>query len=347
MSAGWNELGFDVGMPHMAPGHKLSEVEFYKALASQQWGSIAKLLDRPVQEIVSADGERLYGSYIGMELCFGEDHSPERFGEGASVHLHNRIGVFAERFIEGFTVFDDAPIAASHLEKIHSLDDLRSQGLPYAYSTNALIARVAGNSRLKIFKPAGIEHIGGPALTATPEGIVDQRAAQSTGLIKPFSDQKGIALIPQKNESVRYKINFESDLNGAGLTYFVRYAAMMNYAERIFLTEHLSPPVSADFNACLSTEHRRTYFFGNAAAGEEVEILVSAQILPPEQTPLAVLSSGHRKLLRILFRIDLYRGSDKTLMASCLVRKAAHVPGDANHVLMEVERLLARISAAS
>ena len=43
-------------------------------------------------------------------------------------------------------------------------------------------------------------------------------------------------------------------------------------------------------------------------------------------------------------RVDLYRGSDKALMASTRVRKALNVPGDQKAVLMEAERFLRRVS---
>ncbi len=49
MTTAWNEFGFKVAMPHMAPGGKLSEVEMFKALGSFQWDAIGILLGRPSQ----------------------------------------------------------------------------------------------------------------------------------------------------------------------------------------------------------------------------------------------------------------------------------------------------------
>jgi probable biosynthetic protein (TIGR04098 family) len=344
MTANWNDFEFKVAMPHMAPGGKLSEVELFKTLGSYQWEAIGNLLGQPSQEIVADNGERLYSSFIDIELCFGDSFAPESFGEGARVHVRNRVNVFAQRFMEGLFVFSDSPIPDERLEKIESLEDLRSQELPWAYMTNAFVARLGGNTKLKVYKPAGIESISVSELSASPAGIVDQREAQTKGAIEGFGEARRIPLVPRDHEPIRYRVQHESDLNGAGLLYFARYPAIMNYAERIFLSERLDPPISTAFNACLSCDHRRIYYFANAAENEEVEISLSAELLVPGRRPLKVLASGHRKLLELEFRVDLYRGSDKTLMASSLVRKTLNAPGDANQVQMEVERILARFA---
>jgi probable biosynthetic protein (TIGR04098 family) len=343
MTATWNEFGFTVAMPHMAPGGKLSEVELFKMLGSYQWDAIGLLLGRPTQEILSDNGERLYSSFLDIELCFGKARTPESFGEGTRVYVRNRVNVFAQRFMEGFFVFSDEEVPEEILDKVQTREDLRALELPWAYMTNAFIARLGGNTKLKVYKPAGIEDLAVSELTATPAGIVDQRKVQSSGVIDTFGGEAPTrSLVPKRDDPIRYQIQPESDLNGAGLLYFARYPAIMNYGERVFMAERLDPPLSSALNACLSCEHRRIYYFANASEHEEVEIRVDAELIPQHGSGRHVLPSGHRKVLELLIRIDLYRASDKTLMASSLVKKAAHVPGDANSVIFEVERFLAR-----
>jgi probable biosynthetic protein (TIGR04098 family) len=330
----------------MSPGGKLSEVEMFKVLGSFQWDAIGLLLGSPSQEIKADGGERLYSSFIDIELDFGKNHSPEHFSEGTEVFIRNRVKVFAERFMEGLFLFSDEPISDEALEGIDSLEDLRSQDLPWAYMTNAFIARIGGNTKLKVFKPAGIESIKLDELSETPSGIVDQRRAQMTGEIEGFGDSMEIELCspnPTTASPIPYRVLHESDLNGAGLLYFARYPAIMNYAERIFLSERMSPPLSTELNASLSCERRRIYYFANASENEIVEMTVRASVIPPVGAARHVLPSGHRRVLEFLFRVDMYRGSDRALMASSLVKKALHVPGDMNQVLMEVERLLTRL----
>ena len=87
----------------------------------------------------------------------------------------------------------------------------------------------------------------------------------------------------------------------------------------------------------------QTVFFGNAGGDDEIDLYVSAHAIPPEESMPHILNTGHRRPIRFLFRIDLYRVSDKSLIASTLVHKGAHVPGDQKAVLAEAERLLHRL----
>jgi len=335
----WNDFGFTVGMPTMAPGHKLSEVELLKWLAYYQWEAIARMLGRPPHEIVSDGGERLYASLVDVELCFGPRHSQERFGEGAQVHAKNRIGVYAHRFVEGLFVLDDADVPPALLDGITSRAGLRAHPGAYAAMTNVFIARVAGNTKLKVFTPLGIADAAADVLTEQPEGVSEQRRVQASGAMGHVaSHPDAIPLAPRSGNRITYPVVPESDLNGAGLIYFSRFVAMMNYAERRLLASGLDVPVSLPLALCLSTEHRRVFYFANADASDSVDVRVSAALLPPDDG--AARASRVRTPFRLHVRFDLHRGSDQVLMASAEVRRALNVPADAKDVLMEAERLL-------
>jgi hypothetical protein len=166
---------------------------------------------------------------------------------------------------------------------------------------------------------------------------------QGGAAIAPLDDgPAGIALQPARPERILYHIVHESDLNGAGLVYFARYEAMMNYGERAFLGRQLEVPVSNEFVSCLSTEHRKAYFFANASPGDDVDVRISAELLPPGSFTAPPATRPHRTPMKFRFRLDLYRCADNVLMATSLVRKALNVPGAAKAVLTESERLLRR-----
>ena len=344
MGFAWHEFGFNVGMPHMAAGEKLSEVEFLKTLALYQWESIARLLGRQPRDIATDSGERLYGSVIDFQMSLGR-HSPESLGEGADVFVRNRISVFANRFVEGLFGFDDAPIPDSDLAKIASLEDLRAQERPWAYMTNAFIARMGGNARLKIYVPSGMDALDGEPLASSPPGIEDQRVAQATGEMAEFDETPKRRIEPARNAGpIEYQILWESDVNGAGLVYFARYVAMANYVERMFLRDQLDVPLTSQLVMYLSCERRRVFYFANASPEETVDLQVRAELVEPGTFDDARGAKRHRTPLKLEFRVDLYRGSDKALMASTRVRKALNVPGDQKAVLMEAERFLRRVS---
>jgi probable biosynthetic protein (TIGR04098 family) len=342
MSADWNSYDFVVQMPHMAPGEKLSEVEFLKMLAAHQWESIARALGRRPPAIVTGQGERLYGSVIDVELHLGERHGMEVLGEDAHIRVRNRVRFYAKKFVEGLFVIDDEEIPDSLVDGIESRKDLRGFRGSWACMTNAFIARTGGNARLKVFKPAGADSVDVPELHETPLGIVEQGRVQRTGEMEPLEGEPAgaLPLRDRGDEPIIYPIVAESDLNGAGLVYFARYEAMMNYGERIFLSRRLDRPVSSELISYLSTEHRRAYFFANANPTELVEVRVDALLLPPGSFPEPDASRPFRVPFKLVFRIDLYRGSDGVLMASSRVRKSLTVPAAAKAALAEAERLL-------
>lgn len=343
MSSSWHDFSFVVQMPHMAPGEKLSEVEFLKILAAYQWESIARALGRRPSKIASDQGERLYGSVIDVELRFVEGHSQESLGEDVTIHVRNQVRFYAKRFVEGLFVIDNQPIPDSLLTSVKSRADLGSLSLSWGCMTNAFIARAGGNLRLKVFKPAGADELEIPEMQETPFGIAEQSRVQGSGEIQSLGGETGGAeLAPRKVGPVVYTIVPESDLNGAGLVYFARYEAMMNYGERRFLTEHLNEPISRELVSYLSTEHRKAFFFANADPTDDVEVRVCARLWKRGEFE-AESPAGHRTPMKFLFRIDLHRASDKMLMASSLVRKALHVPGKAKAVVNESERLLRRL----
>jgi probable biosynthetic protein (TIGR04098 family) len=343
MSSEWNDFSFVVQMPHMAPGEKLSEVEFLKMIAAYQWESIARALGRRPSQITSPQKERLYGSVIDVELKFSDAHSLDILGEDAEIHVRNRVRFYARKFVEGLFLIDDKPIPDSEVEKVERREDLRSHGLSWACMTNAFIVRAGGNVKLKVFRPEAADGARIPELDHTPYGISEQGRVQASGHIEPLGDDDAHPLVWLGREPVVYEIVPESDLNGAGLVYFARYEAMMNYGERRFLCERLEWPFSSELVSYLSTEHRKAFFFANASPTDEVEIRVSAGVMRPGTYPAPPASLPYRVPLKLLFRIDLHRGSDKALMASSLVRKSLNAPGSAKAVLAEVDRFLRRL----
>jgi probable biosynthetic protein (TIGR04098 family) len=343
MKSPWHDNRFVVQMPHMAPGERLSEVEFLKLLAAYQWSGIAHMLGRKPSEITNDARERLYGSVIDVEMKLADPHSMEVLGEDAEIRVRNRVTSYAKKFVEGLFVIDDHDVPDSLLATIKRREDLRSIPASWAAMTNAFIAPTGSNTRLKVYKPAGIDEREVEEMATPPQGVRLQAHVQGGAAIEPLDDgPAGVRIAAQRPEPILYHIVHESDLNGAGLVYFARYESMMNYGERKFLGRQLDVPVSNELVSCLSTEHRKAYFFANASPGDDVDVRVEAELLPPGSFAAAPPSRPHRTPMKFRFRLDLYRSSDNVLMATSLVRKALNVPGSAKAVLMECDRLLKR-----
>ncbi|PWT89947.1 MAG: hypothetical protein C5B54_08090 [Acidobacteria bacterium] len=339
----WHDFEFTVGMPHMVPG-KLSEVELLKVLGACQWDSISSLLGQRSNEIVNAFEERLYASFINIELQFKNDQGQDNFDEGAHVFIKNGVSVYAKKFIEGFSVFSTSAIAEDSVKTISKREDLLQSDHSWAYLTNAFVTRAAGNSRLKVFEPQAMKTRDIPAADALPAGIAEHEKVQFNGKIDGFAQAEQHITLPVRNtDAIQYKIVPESDLNGASLLYFARYVAMMNYAERIFLTERMLPPLTTQLVFALSTESRRIFYFANADPNDVVNILVKGAVIK-DDAPVRQSSGKQRPPITFIFEFTLYRASDNNLMAISCVKKSLQIPGSEKSLLAEAARFTARIS---
>lgn len=334
----WLNYQFTVGMPHMVP-NKLSEVELLKWLGNYQWESISRLLGRKSHEIVNLEKVRLYASFISVELFFPSTRPIDAFEEGSTVVVRNRVASYGRRFVEGLLLFDCEDIPTTVTERLTRKVDLARSERPWAYVTNAFIARGGTNTKLKIFEPDGMDAAHIPVLKSPPVGITEHQEVQASGRIENQlpDGAKPLAVVGSAAEFV-YKISPESDLNGAALLYFARYVAMMDYGVRRFLAEKLARPVSSALIECLSTEHRRIFYFVNADSSDSVRIFVQAWRLPSTRAPA---TAGKSTIGRFLFRLDLYRASDGALMASALVTKALVVPDGDKGLVSEAGRFVA------
>jgi probable biosynthetic protein (TIGR04098 family) len=331
------QLSFTVGMPNMVPD-QLSEVELLKLYAEFQWVQLGNALDCPSHLLTSEEGERLYASVIQVESRFGRDGNISQFQEGDVVHARGAVQFYAKHFVEGWTLFDKKEIPEETVAAISTKSDLENLDTTYICMTNAIVARLADNSRLKTFSPAGIKDKDVPASKEKPLGIVEHDQVMQSGQIEPFYDEERLTpIVPVDTSPVPYAIQLENDVNGAGLLYFARYVAMMNYAERIFLLRNLDRPFSQPLTRYLSTERRRSYFFANAAETDEVLVHVSAAVVDLDQP--AKKSSGLRTdALRLQLTFDLHRKSDGVLMAKSVVSKMLSIPNRYSSLLGEARR---------
>lgn len=333
---------FKVGMPHLAP-EKLSEVELLRLLGAYRWEVISQMWGVPSHDIVNRDNERLYASFINIELNFGRGHLLETLSEGTLVQVDENVSSYAGKFVEGVAVLSTPQQERPPMDSLETLADARRLDLPWVYMTNAFVAPRDSNNRLLVCAPVGSGEQELPRTAQLPLGIAEHEEVQTSGVIQPF-EEAGPAwpLSPRDGAPIPYDIALESDINGAGLVYFCRYVSIMNYAERVLLTERLGSPLSIHAVASLSTERRRLFYFANAGPADKVEVVLSAQVMPPGDEQLDTGDSPFCTMARFLFRADLFRCSDRTLMASSLAQKAMNVHRSRKAVIKDVQRFLAR-----
>jgi len=339
------ELSFTVGMPNMAPD-QLSEVELLKLFAEFQWEQIGQALDCPPHLLASEEGERLYPSVIQFEEHFGSDSTIAQFREGDPVHARGHTRFYAKHFVEGWALFDKKPVSADAIAAIESPADLTAHGGTWISMTNAMVARFVDNSRLKTLSPAGMAEKDVVTTSEKPSGIAQHEAVLQTGEVEPFySADRLREIVPDDPSPIRYGIELENDINGAGLLYFARYVAMMNRAERVFLRERLSRPVSQPLVHFLSTWRRRTYIFSNAPETDGVLLHVRAHAADLDEAPRRH-DPLRTEVLRLQFDFELHRESDGVLMARSVVAKSLSIPNRYTALQAEARRFAERLRSA-
>lgn len=328
----WQRYTLDVRMPHLAPGARLSEVELLKQLGAFQWETIAGQIGRPASQITNANGDRLYASFVEIELELAGDDTLEALGEDARIHLANRVRFYGGKFVDGVMVFGQQPVSDEDLAALGERDSLRKRGMSWACMTNAFIARNGSNAGLRVFRPKVDDDRALATTREPPDGIQEQIRVQSGGELRLDGDEgAGTAVEPAFAGPIVYPISPESDLNGAGLLYFARYPAIIAHAERVFFTERLATPVSRPLVACLSTRARRLVYFANAADTDTVEVRLRARLEALTDDAATLF----RTPLALWLEADLRRGSDKVLMARSSARKVLRIPADAKPVVLE------------
>jgi probable biosynthetic protein (TIGR04098 family) len=337
------ELSFTVGMPNMAPD-QLSEVELLKIYAEFQWVQLGAALECPSHLLVNEAGDRLYASVVQVESRFGLDDTISNFQEGDVVHARGHVQFYARSIVEGWAVFGKEAVPRETVTAIKTKADLAGIDAPWICMTMAIVARLADNNRLKTFRPMVDESVDVPEAGQRPTGLVEHEHVMRGGDIEPLCDTANLVPLRPVDESpIAYPVSIESDLNGAGLLYFARYIAMMNYAERIFLSERLKRPFSLQLNRFLSTEHRRSYIYANAGEADRVLIYCKASAIEPSRPPVRK-SDSRSVVLRFLFEFELYRESDRVLMAKSLVTKALVIPNKFKSLHGESRRFITSIT---
>ena len=328
-----------VGMPNMVTD-SLSEVELLKHVAEFQWRQIGETIGCPTQLLANEAGDRLYASVINFETNFSPSDISQ-FEEGDTIELTGTIRFYARQFVEGWILLDKGPpVSEETFRAIRSKQDLDATSRPWIYMTNALVGREDGNLRLKTYRPAGIEKLDVPQTSEKPTGIVEHEQALQAGLIDV--GQFTPVNVTESTPFV-YEITPVNDLNGAGLLYFARYVAMMNYAERLLLLRRTRPPLSSQLTHFLRTESRRTYYFANAPATDRVQIYCT----PAFEIERAFDSTDplRTRFGSFVFRFELYRESDGALMAISMVRKALTIPNKIKSVQAEARRFIRSLGA--
>ena len=322
--------------------NRLSEVELLKCLGAFQWDSIAQRLGQRSSEIVNGQRERLYASFVNVELAFPPQRSIDSFEEGSRVSLRNRVSVFARRFVEGMFVFDTAPVPAAETKAVATragpgavwsslgVHGQRVRG-PRRLEQPAPGVRAVGHGRGRVHEPpdAALRHRRSPGRPGEGLRGLDGRRPRR----HPRRRLGAAARVPHP-AGERPERGRPSLLRPVRGHRELRRAPVPDRAARATGVVSRSSRASPSSGSTPTTSRTRT-------RSTRCAIFVTASLDPaPEEAP-ALDASGSRLVGRFRFDVDLYRASDGQLMASCRLQKALNVPDREKGLVYEGERLLA------
>ncbi len=303
-----------LGMPHT--NHRgLAEHLLLQQVGHFHWTSLARAIGMPLSALRTPIGQEVYATFYYIEERFPEQARPSAF----QLDDHLRFAVFLRAFkgiaAESRIVFDhDARLSALCDGTRGGLTDDEAARHPYLRLATIFITLEAGNSRLKVANPAGIDFTRVPVLPNDDNPYQLTRLAKETGRLDLIDDEWQ-PVPPEGGWETAYPIDVDRDTNGAGIFYFANYVTIMDRAEREAMRA-ASPAFSDRQILGRDVQHRRIAYFGNVSTEDRLRTRVFTFV-------------HRRDPSRVGFRYEMRREQDLELIClSEAIKVLGREPGD-------------------
>ena len=256
-----DEYELTLGLPHT--NHVgLAEHLLLMHAGHCQWTSIARAIGMPLSALRTSVGGEVYATFYYVELRFPHGRSNADFALDERLRFLVSLRSYKGMAIEGRIRFD-------HADRMPA-DAAGADAHPQLHFANIFITPEAGNSRLRVAVPIGVDFSRIPVLPNDENPYhITQRAAE-TGRLGVLGDD----WVPAGDGGpIEYghAIDPDRDSNGAGLVYFANYVAFMDAAERHALAVAIP---SAPQTAPRPTLHRRIAYYGNVTLDGRIRVSV-------------------------------------------------------------------------
>ncbi len=292
----------------------LTEFALLTLVANTHYRVLTQGTDATPRQILDKAGEALYPSVFALHLRVPAERPIESFA------LWEQLGVGAEVRCFGRNFLDVRGVLGKAGEVPESSDAWDGAGLPSV--------RWAGAWTLKgeVAMPAPSFLANIPKAAAPPELLSTFRTLQSRGKL---GDGPAPSSAP-----VFYPVVAGRDVARGRQMMFSQFVVVMDYAERVFLTERVRPAFTGELVDCRTTLERRIFYFGNCRADDVVEVTLDARL---ERTV-----PGRSEGVAIALTMELTEARTKRLLALAETKKLLAIPAAEVGLLREVERMLAR-----
>ena len=278
-----------LGLPHT--NHRgLAEHLLLQQAGHFHWTSLARAIGMPLSSLRTPAGDEVYATFYFIEERFPDGRLPAAFQLDDALRFAVFLRAFKRIAAETQIVFDcdDAPL---------SLETASAH--PYIRLATIFITPEAGNSRLKVASPAGVDFSRIPLLPNDDNPYQLTRLAKENGHLG-LLEAGWHPIAPVDGFEATYAIDVDRDTNGAGLFYFANYVTIMDRAEREAMHAS-SRPFSVDEITGRDVQLRRIAYFGNVATSDRIRTRVSTFLQPLDPA-------------RVGFRYEMRRDEDGELI---------------------------------
>ena len=268
--------------------------------------ALVRGLDRTVEDIRDLHGRKLYPAYFHTHLRVPEACPLSRFGAWKKVQL----GVEVKRF--GKCYLDSSYVIKPGADAPPGPQDFATGAYPVMHGNNLFIVDVSEDS--SVARQLAVPE----SASVAPLESVGEKPAAIQGAKDVSRDRtlgKGRAYPLTARESIAYAVVPGRDVAPGHAMIFARFCQVMDYAEHIFLIDHLDLPLGPGELAGYELRDREIFYFNNAYAGDTIDIAVKAAVTAE------TASAGSR--LWVETEYQLFRRSNLELLAVGYAKKAA------------------------
>ena len=305
-----------LGPPHTGLNH-LAEFLFLMHMGTLQWSEVARHAEMRLRDLRSEEGLPVYASFYYTWESFSLENPMAAYRIDDLLTFFSAVRLWGGTAIDGWHAMcregDELParLTPPDMSRVP-----RVAGPAWVRMSNVFVKMRSGPQDLEVALPCNLDasrfHRGADCLET-------YRLVKEVRQLERFPRPKSALLMPRPVSELRYetRVNPDRDINGVGLVYFANYVTFLDAAERELLAEVLAPE-SREWRIDRRTLiEREIAYFGNATAGERLEVGVRA-------TELRSAESAWPD--RTLFWLDytIRRVSDGELI--CVSRAIKRIP---------------------
>jgi probable biosynthetic protein (TIGR04098 family) len=282
----------------------LNEFGLMGLFGSMHSKALVRGLESTVEDIKDHHGRRLYPAYFHTHLQVPATCPLSRFAAWNRVQL----GIDVKRF--GKCYLDSSYVIKPATEAAPALADLAAGRYPTMRGNNLFIVDVTEDASVarQLAVPAA-------ACVATLDPVAEKPAA-----IQRAKDVSRERVIRPRGtyplgarESIAYRVMPGRDVANGHAMIFARFCQVMDYAEHVFLTDHLELALGDAELADYQLIEREIFYFNNAYAGDIIDIGVRAR--------LTEAGDGSRSSAFVETEYQLFRRSNLELLAVGCAKK--------------------------